>query len=214
MAELRLFGRARRRAWRKASWPCLARSERAEARGRARRRRRPWRCDEALVAGAGRNRDPGQDGRLARPPTCSPFRSRCCPTTSWSRPAFERSQPARPRPRPGRPRWTPKSPAIAAARTPISRARTADLEDIRDRVLGHLAPGRRASPHSRRLRGCAADLPLSRFLAIDWAAGRRDRADARAARPAMSPCSRGLAACRWSWASAGRRRDGRPGGAG
>ena len=44
-------------------------------------------------------------------------------------------------------------------------ARTADLEDIRDRVLGHLEPGARQSRHSRRFRGCGgrpSDLTLSR----------------------------------------------------
>ena len=50
-------------------------------------------------------------------------------------------------------------------------ARTADLEDIRDRVLAHLTPGtaRTAVPDGAVV--AAADMPLSRFLAIDWMRG-------------------------------------------
>ena len=50
-------------------------------------------------------------------------------------------------------------------------ARAADLEDIRDRVLGHLEPGaaRPVIPDGAVV--VAADLPISRFLAIDWARG-------------------------------------------
>jgi phosphoenolpyruvate-protein phosphotransferase (PTS system enzyme I) len=49
-------------------------------------------------------------------------------------------------------------------------ARTADLEDIRDRVLSHLTPGADpVIPAGSVL--VAADLPISRFLAIDWAHG-------------------------------------------
>ena len=50
-------------------------------------------------------------------------------------------------------------------------ARAADLEDIRDRVLTHLAPGacRTRIPDGAVV--VASDLPLSRFLAIDWVRG-------------------------------------------
>ena len=49
-------------------------------------------------------------------------------------------------------------------------ARTADLEDIRDRVLRRLASGMPdATPPGAVL--AAPDLPLSRFLAIDWQHG-------------------------------------------
>ena len=50
-------------------------------------------------------------------------------------------------------------------------ARAADLEDIRDRVLTHLAPGagRTVIPDGAVV--VASDLPLSRFLAIDWVRG-------------------------------------------
>ena len=49
-------------------------------------------------------------------------------------------------------------------------ARTADLEDIRDRVLGFgPACGRRADPGAFVV--VATDLPLSRFLGIDWPQG-------------------------------------------
>jgi phosphoenolpyruvate-protein phosphotransferase (PTS system enzyme I) len=50
-------------------------------------------------------------------------------------------------------------------------ARTADLEDIRDRVLGHLTPGAASPIIPAGSVVVAADLPISRFLAIDWAQG-------------------------------------------
>jgi len=50
-------------------------------------------------------------------------------------------------------------------------ARTADLEDIRDRVLGHLEPGAGSPVIPDGSVIVAADLPISRFLAIDWAQG-------------------------------------------
>ena len=50
-------------------------------------------------------------------------------------------------------------------------ARTADLEDIRDRVLGHLSPGATNAAIPGGAVVVAPDLPLSRFLAIDWAKG-------------------------------------------
>ena len=50
-------------------------------------------------------------------------------------------------------------------------ARAADLEDIRDRVLGHLAPSTDGAPIPGGSVVVAADLPLSRFLGIDWAPG-------------------------------------------
>jgi phosphotransferase system enzyme I (PtsI) len=50
-------------------------------------------------------------------------------------------------------------------------ARTADLEDIRDRVLSHLTPGAAAPAIPPGSVVVAADLPVSRFLAIDWAQG-------------------------------------------
>jgi phosphotransferase system enzyme I (PtsI) len=50
-------------------------------------------------------------------------------------------------------------------------ARTADLEDIRDRVLGHLEPGAAGAVIPDGAVLVAADLPISRFLAIDWARG-------------------------------------------
>ena len=50
-------------------------------------------------------------------------------------------------------------------------ARTADLEDIRDRVLGHLEPGGASPVIPEGSVIVAVDLPISRFLAIDWAQG-------------------------------------------
>src|SRR5277367_4295647 len=50
-------------------------------------------------------------------------------------------------------------------------ARAADLEDIRDRVLGHLTPGAAGPVIPAGSVVVAADLPISRFLAIDWALG-------------------------------------------
>src|SRR3984957_12464813 len=46
-------------------------------------------------------------------------------------------------------------------------ARAADLEDIRDRVLGHLAPAADGAPIPGGSVGGAGDLPLSRFLGLD-----------------------------------------------
>jgi phosphotransferase system enzyme I (PtsI) len=59
----------------------------------------------------------------------------------------------------------------AAAEDAYFRARTADLEDIRDRVLARLRPcgGGAAVPPGSIV--AAADLPLSRFLALDWSGG-------------------------------------------
>src|SRR5271168_291917 len=50
-------------------------------------------------------------------------------------------------------------------------ARAADLEDIRDRVLGPLAPAAHGAPIPSGSVVVAADLPLSRFLGIDWEKG-------------------------------------------
>jgi phosphoenolpyruvate-protein phosphotransferase (PTS system enzyme I) len=50
-------------------------------------------------------------------------------------------------------------------------ARTADLEDIRDRVLGHLTPDAPIPVIPAGSVVVATDLPISRFLAIDWAQG-------------------------------------------
>jgi phosphotransferase system enzyme I (PtsI) len=50
-------------------------------------------------------------------------------------------------------------------------ARAADLADIRDRVLGHLAPAADGAPIPGGSVVVAADLPLSRFLGIDWEKG-------------------------------------------
>jgi phosphotransferase system enzyme I (PtsI) len=50
-------------------------------------------------------------------------------------------------------------------------ARTADLEDIRDRVLAHLAPGAAGMDTPAGAVVAASDIPLSRFLAIDWMRG-------------------------------------------
>src|ERR1700727_1022773 len=50
-------------------------------------------------------------------------------------------------------------------------ARAADLEDIRDRVLGHLVPAANGSAIPSGSVVGAADLPLSRFLGIGWARG-------------------------------------------
>ena len=93
-------------------------------------------------------------------------------------------------------------------------ARAADLEDIRDRVLGHLAPAADGAPHSRRLCGCRgrpASLALSRHR---LGAGRRHCVDGgqpdqprRHAR-ARPPRANGRGPRRR------RRLDGRPRGAG
>jgi phosphoenolpyruvate-protein phosphotransferase (PTS system enzyme I) len=50
-------------------------------------------------------------------------------------------------------------------------ARTADLEDIRDRVLSHLTQGAVVPNAPNGAVVVAADLPISRFLAIDWTLG-------------------------------------------
>jgi phosphotransferase system enzyme I (PtsI) len=59
----------------------------------------------------------------------------------------------------------------AAADDAYFRARTADLEDIRDRVLSALRPAAADTPAPDGAVLAAADLPLSRFLAIDWSRG-------------------------------------------
>ena len=51
------------------------------------------------------------------------------------------------------------------------RARAADLADLRDRVLVHLGGAAVANAVERGSIVAAADLPPSRFLAIDWRAG-------------------------------------------
>ena len=88
-----------------------------------------------------------------------------------ARPAFE-SVPA------GKSACTAWEPAMAAeisgyraGEDAYFSARAADLEDIRDRVLGHLAPGADGAPIPGGSVVVAADLPLSRFLGIDWAQG-------------------------------------------
>lgn len=50
-------------------------------------------------------------------------------------------------------------------------ARAADLQDLRDRVLLELADGDAAEPLPAGAVIVAADMPPSRFLAIDWSAG-------------------------------------------
>lgn len=50
-------------------------------------------------------------------------------------------------------------------------ARTADLEDIRDRVLDHLTEGAARLEIPAGAVVVASDLPISRFLAIDWSQG-------------------------------------------
>jgi phosphoenolpyruvate-protein phosphotransferase (PTS system enzyme I) len=71
-------------------------------------------------------------------------------------------------------------------------ARAADLEDIRDRVLGHLTPGADGAPIPGGSVVVAGDLPLSRFLGIDWEKG------GAIVLTGGSPTSHAPAACRWS----------------
>ena len=59
----------------------------------------------------------------------------------------------------------------AAADDPYFRARTADLQDIRDRVLTKLRPGVAGVTAPPGAIVAASDLPPSRFLAIDWHRG-------------------------------------------
>ena len=59
----------------------------------------------------------------------------------------------------------------AAADDPYFRARTADLQDIRDRVLTKLRPGVAGVTAPPGAIVAANDLPPSRFLAIDWHRG-------------------------------------------
>ncbi len=63
---------------------------------------------------------------------------------------------------------------LAAADDEYFRARTSDLADIRERVLGHLGVASAAITGPKGASGAvivAADLPPSRFLAFDWAHG-------------------------------------------
>src|SRR6185295_5159957 len=59
----------------------------------------------------------------------------------------------------------------AEAEDEYFRARSADLQDIRDRVLGHLAGGGAPPPLPAGTIVAALDMPPSRFLAMDWAGG-------------------------------------------
>jgi phosphotransferase system enzyme I (PtsI) len=59
----------------------------------------------------------------------------------------------------------------AAAEDAYFRARTADLQDIRDRVLARLRPEGHTAAVAPGAIVAAADLPLSRFLGIDWNRG-------------------------------------------
>lgn len=61
--------------------------------------------------------------------------------------------------------------ACYAAGSPALAARTSDLEDIRSRVRGRLAPGpaRPGPPPGAVI--AASDLPLSQFLGMDWSQG-------------------------------------------
>jgi len=59
----------------------------------------------------------------------------------------------------------------AAAEDAYFRARTVDLEDIRDRVMAHLAPRAAAGAPPAGAIVAATDMPLSRFLGIDWTRG-------------------------------------------
>lgn len=53
----------------------------------------------------------------------------------------------------------------------VLAARSADLDDIRDRVLDRLSPGSRIAPPHPGAVIAAADLSLSRFLDADWSQG-------------------------------------------
>ncbi len=53
----------------------------------------------------------------------------------------------------------------------VLAARSADLDDIRDRVLDYLSPGSRIAPPPPGAIIAAADLSLSRFLDADWSQG-------------------------------------------
>ena len=75
------------------------------------------------------------------------------------------------------------------------RARAADLCDLRDRVLTWLGGGAIDAAVALGSVVAAADLPPSRFLAIDWRAGGAIRLSEGAA-PVMWRCSRAPAASR------------------
>ena len=170
MAELRLFGRSAAPGMADGVVTVLGAVKRSQ-------REAGTPAEEALAlqrrprAGAGRSRSSGQRGRPATPATCSPSRRRCCPTTSWPGRRSNPSPPASLRPRRGRPQWPTKSPVIVGGEDAYFSARAADLEDIRDRVLGHLAPAADGAPIPGGSVVVATDLPLSRFLGIDWAQG-------------------------------------------
>ena len=59
----------------------------------------------------------------------------------------------------------------AASSDAAFAARTADLKDIRDRVLAHLAPSAAGMDTPVGAVVAASDIPLSKFLAIDWMRG-------------------------------------------
>ena len=156
---------ARRRAWRKASWPSWTRSRRPRRKAAGTQAEEALALQRALSRSAGRSRGPGRKGdrrgrRHARLSGRDAVRRGTGPPGAGRR--LERASPPPPR---GRPRWTIEIAGYRDAGDDHFSARTADLEDIRDRVLGHLEPGADQRRHSRRFRGCGgrpADLALSR----------------------------------------------------
>src|SRR5207245_2603375 len=66
---------------------------------------------------------------------------------------------------------TAEAGAYESAEDEYFRARTADVNDIRDRVLAHLTGAEADAEVPPGAIVAAVDLPPSRFLAIDWSRG-------------------------------------------
>ena len=214
MAELRLFGRSAAPGVAKGVVAVLDAARRPQARGRRHASRGGPGASTGALAERWPKSRPWQERRPARPPICSVFRSRCCPMRNWSVRRWKASRRESPPPPPGRPRWRSKSPVIATPGTIISRpARPISKTS----AIACSAIWSRAPPVRSFRAGAvvvAADLPISRFLAIDWARG---GAIVLTQRQSDQPCRHAGAGERRADGRGPRRRrrrHGRPGGPG
>ena len=115
---------------------------------------------------------PWRKERLARPPTCSAFKSRCFPMTNWPAQRGKPSRPARRPPPRGRSAMDVEIAGYRDGRGRLFlRPRSRPRRHPRPRARPSGAGRRRARRFRRGSVVVAADLPLSRFLAIDWAQG-------------------------------------------
>ena len=162
---------APRREWRKASWPFWTPQGGRSARPPARGRRRPWRLQRAL------SRALAEVEALAGKATGEAadmlgFQVAMLSDDELVRPALEGSRSREsPPPPPGKPRWMPKSPVTAPLGTIISRPARPISKTSATACSAIWTPGAASAVIPAGSVVVAADLPISRFLAIDWAQG-------------------------------------------